>query len=157
MKSVNVKSPAGNCRIFASDKGVTQIDFLEDSEAFEEEETENPILQQAIRELDEYYAGSRQSFDVPLDLKIGTEFQREAWEKLREIPYGTTISYGEQAKAMGRPKAVRAVGGANGRNPIPVIIPCHRVVSSLGKLHGFSGGLDLKRYLLSVEGLSVPE
>lgn len=163
MKSVTMNSPAGSCRIYASDKGVTQIDFIEKGEELEKEkeeeveETDHPHLLQAVRELNEYYAGTRKSFEVPLDLKIGTEFQREAWQKLREIPYGTTISYGEQAKAMGRPKAVRAVGGANGRNPIPVIIPCHRVVSSLGKLHGFSGGLDLKRYLLAVEGLSVPD
>jgi methylated-DNA-[protein]-cysteine S-methyltransferase len=157
MKSVTMNSPAGSCRIFASDQGVTQIDFLEGNDTFGDEETDHPILLQAVRELKEYYAGTRKKFDVPLDLRIGTAFQREAWDKLREIPYGTTLSYGEQAKAMGRPKAVRAVGGANGKNPIPVIIPCHRVVSSLGKLHGFSGGLDLKRYLLSVEGLSIPK
>ncbi|RYZ53365.1 MAG: methylated-DNA--[protein]-cysteine S-methyltransferase, partial [Proteobacteria bacterium] len=112
MKSVTMNSPAGSCRIFASDIGVTQIDFLEGADAELDGDTENPILQQAVRELREYYAGTRKSFDVPLDLKIGTEFQREAWQKLREIPYGTTMSYGEQAKAMGRPKAVRAVGGA---------------------------------------------
>ncbi len=154
-KSVCVHSPAGCMRIFASEQGVTQIDFLEIEEA--EEKTDDPILLQAIAELHEYFAGKRRDFAVPIDLQIGTPFQREAWERLRAIPYGKTMSYGEQARAMGRPKAVRAVGGANGKNPIPVIIPCHRVLSSLGKLHGFSGGLDLKRYLLNVEGLSVPK
>lgn len=153
MKSVTVHSPVGCMKIYASEQGVTQIDFLEQEES--EETTDDPILLQVISELHEYFAGARKDFDVAIDLQIGTTFQREAWERLRAIPYGTTISYGEQAATMGRPKAVRAVGGANGKNPIPVIIPCHRVLSSQGKLHGFSGGLDLKRYLLNVEGLSV--
>ena len=155
MKSVCIHSPAGCMRIYASERGVTQIDFLEALEP--EETTDDPILLQAISELHEYFAGERKDFSVAIDLQTGTPFQREAWDRLRAIPYGKTISYGEQAAAMGRPKAVRAVGGANGKNPIPVIVPCHRVLSSLGKLHGFSGGLDLKRYLLNVEGLSVPK
>lgn len=155
MKSVCIQSPAGSLRIYASDKGVTQIDFLETDAP--EEATDDPILLQAITELREYFAGTRRVFELPIDLQSGTAFQREAWEKLRAIPYGTTMSYGAQAAAMGKPKAVRAVGGANGKNPLPVIIPCHRVVSSLGKLHGFSGGIELKRYLLGVEGLSIPE
>lgn len=155
MKSVCIQSPAGCMRIYASEQGVTQIDFLDEEEP--EESTDDPILLQALSELHEYFAGERKDFDVALDLQIGTPFQKEAWDMLRAIPYGKTMSYGQQAAAMGRPKAVRAVGGANGKNPIPVIIPCHRVISSLGKLHGFSSGLDLKRYLLNVEGLSVPK
>lgn len=155
MKSVFVHSSAGNMRIYASEQGVTQIDFLEDDGP--EESTDDPILLQAIMELREYFSGQRKDFEVAIDLQIGTAFQREAWDMLRAIPYGKTMSYGQQAAAMGRPKAMRAVGGANGKNPIPVIIPCHRVISSLGKLHGFSSGLDLKRYLLKVEGLIVPK
>ncbi|RZA10946.1 MAG: methylated-DNA--[protein]-cysteine S-methyltransferase [Proteobacteria bacterium] len=143
----------GSLRVFASDKGVTQIDFLEEIEP--SEITRHPILKQALAELEEYFAGQRRVFDVPLDLQVGTDFQREAWERLKSIPYGQTISYGEQAKSMGRPKAFRAVGGANGKNPLPVIIPCHRVVNSLGKLHGFAGGVAMKRYLLRVEGLNL--
>ncbi len=153
MKSVCIKSLGGSMRIYASSEGVTQIDCLAiDSPP---EATDDPILLQAIAELQQYFEGQRQTFDVPIDLKIGTAFQREAWATLRKIPYGQTMSYGEQAKAMGRPKAMRAVGAANGRNPLPVIIPCHRVISSLGKLHGFSGGIELKKTLLAIEGLMI--
>ena len=155
MKSVCISSEAGCLRIFATARGVTQIDFLEIDEP--EETTDDPILQQAIRELREYFAGVRKKFEVAIDLQGGTAFQREAWAMLCRIPYGQTLSYGAQAKAMGKPKAVRAVGGANGRNPLPVIIPCHRVISSAGKLHGFSSGIALKRYLLAIEGLLIPE
>jgi len=158
MKSVLMKSPGGCLRIYASALGVTQIDFLDDDlgEGKADGITDDPILLQAVMELGEYFAGKRRAFEVAVDLQKGTAFQREAWEILRAIPYGQTISYGDQAKAMGRPKAVRAVGGANGRNPLPILVPCHRVVSSAGKLHGFSGGLAIKRFLLAVEGLTVP-
>lgn len=102
--------------------------------------------------------GGKPASDLPpLDVSRGTEFQQQVWEAMRKIGFGRTSTYGELAKAIGRPKAVRAVGGACGANPIPVLIPCHRVVAGGGKLGGFSGGLDWKRRLLGAEGLLVPE
>ncbi|NBT38103.1 MAG: methylated-DNA--[protein]-cysteine S-methyltransferase, partial [Actinobacteria bacterium] len=108
----------------------------------------------AEKELREYFSGRRQKFTVKLDLD-GTEFQRTAWEAMRRIPFGSTISYGDQAKAIGKPKAFRAVGSANGRNPVPIIVPCHRVLASDGSLGGYSLGLSMKRRLLALEGVSV--
>ena len=104
----------------------------------------------AIRQLDEYFAGQRKEFDLPMSLE-GTEFQLLVLEELKQIPYGETTSYGDIAKRIGRPKAVRAVGAANGRNPIPIIVPCHRVIGSTGDLTGFGGGLDTKTALLRLE------
>lgn len=112
--------------------------------------TMHPVLMQAIRELREYFAGDRQTFDVPLD-PVGTPFQQRAWIALREIPYGATVSYGEQARRLGDAKMARAVGAANGRNPISIIVPCHRVIGSTGKLTGFGGGLGNKDWLLRHE------
>ena len=103
-----------------------------------------------IKQLDEYFGGSRQGFDLPLR-PGGTEFQRRVWQALQHIPYGETWSYGELAKYIGNPNASRAVGAANGINPIPVIIPCHRVIGSNGKLTGFGGGLETKAFLLTLE------
>jgi methylated-DNA-[protein]-cysteine S-methyltransferase len=104
----------------------------------------------AATQLAEYFAGTRTTFDLPLDL-IGTPFQRTVWHALREIPYGETVSYGELAQRLGRPSAARAVGLANGRNPIGIIVPCHRVVGSSGDLTGYGGGLARKRHLLDFE------
>jgi methylated-DNA-[protein]-cysteine S-methyltransferase len=101
-------------------------------------------------QLDEYFAGKRQEFDLPL-APAGTDFQCQVWQGLQEIPFGETWSYGELARHVGRPKASRAVGAANGLNPIPVIIPCHRVIGSNGKLTGFGGGLETKSFLLKLE------
>jgi methylated-DNA-[protein]-cysteine S-methyltransferase len=115
----------------------------------------HPILELCLRQLDEYFAGERTGFDVPLDL-VGTDFQRAAWLSLATIPYGETVSYGEQARRLGRPKAARAVGAANGRNPISIILPCHRVVGRDGALTGFAGGLDVKRALLEQERAVLP-
>jgi len=109
-----------------------------------------PLLHRAARELNEYFAGQRRSFDLPLRTE-GTAFQQAAWAALRQIPYGETRSYAAQAAAIGRPKAVRAVGQANHRNPIAILIPCHRVVGSDGKLTGYGGGLDMKAFLLALE------
>ena len=108
------------------------------------------VLATARRELEEYFAGTRTEFDVPLD-PIGTEFQLRAWQVLSTIPYGRTITYGEQATRLGGPERSRAVGAANGRNPISIIVPCHRVVGSTGKLTGFAGGLGTKAWLLRHE------
>ena len=108
------------------------------------------IIDEAARQLGEYFDGGRTDFDVPLD-PVGTEFQREAWWALQQIPYGETVSYGEQAARMGDRNKARAVGAANGRNPISIIVPCHRVVGSNGSLTGFAGGVDTKQYLLDHE------
>lgn len=108
------------------------------------------VLDEAARQLDDYFTGIRTSFDLPLDL-VGTAFQLQAWQALAEIPYGTTVSYAQQAARIGRPAAVRAVGAANGRNPVPIVLPCHRIVGSDGSLTGFGGGLALKRRLLDLE------
>ncbi len=108
------------------------------------------ILQQAAEELEAYFEGTRRSFDVPLD-PVGTPFQQQAWAALRTIPYGETVSYGEQAERLGDRRKARAVGAANGRNPISIIVPCHRVVGSNGALTGFAGGLDVKAWLLDHE------
>ena len=106
------------------------------------------------RELDEYFAGSRRKFSVPVDLSCGTGFQREVWQGIASIPYGQWLSYGELASRLGRPKAVRAVGSACGANPVPLLIPCHRVLASGGRIGGFGSGLDRKRSLLSLEGIA---
>jgi methylated-DNA-[protein]-cysteine S-methyltransferase len=105
----------------------------------------------ASAQLREYFAGRRREFDLAL-LMPGTAFQRAVWSTLRLIPYGTTISYAELARRVGKPRAVRAVGSANGSNPLPIVVPCHRVIGSDGSLTGFGGGLDLKHQLLSLEG-----
>ncbi len=112
-----------------------------------------PVLKETATQLDEYFAGERTDFDVPMELD-GTDFQREVWSELTRIPYGETISYGELARRVGRPSAPRAVGQANGRNPIPVIVPCHRVLASNG-IGGYGGGLKVKRQLLAVEGVTA--
>ena len=109
------------------------------------------LLARTRQELAEYFAATRTTFDIPLD-PPGTAFQRRVWDALRAIPYGTTLSYGELARRLGDPRATRAVGAANGRNPIPIIVPCHRVVGANGALTGFGGGLDRKRWLLEHEG-----
>ncbi|HNS88323.1 MAG TPA: methylated-DNA--[protein]-cysteine S-methyltransferase [Parvularculaceae bacterium] len=114
------------------------------------------ILDQTRRELDQYFAGARKAFDVPFAPNEGTEFQRKVWKALTRIPFGKTVSYGFIAKQIGLPKAVRAVGAANGANPIPIIVPCHRVIGADGSLTGFGGGLDRKRYLLGLEREEAP-
>lgn len=108
-------------------------------------------LDEAARQLAEYFAGQRRSFDLALDLR-GTEFQRSVWLALAEIPFGETVSYGEMAERVGHPGAARAVGAANGRNPVAIVLPCHRVIGSNGSLVGFGGGLPAKRLLLELEG-----
>lgn len=105
---------------------------------------------EAVRQLDEYFHGSRTRFELKLAPK-GTEFQRAVWHALEEVPYGQTVTYGEIARRIGKPSAVRAVGAANGANPIPIVVPCHRVVGADGTLTGYGGGLDIKRALLTIE------
>ena len=115
------------------------------------ERPDDPILQAAARQLHEYFAGQRSAFDLPLDLSRGTSFQQAAWSALLHIPAGTTTTYGALAARLGRPRAVRAVAAAIGRNPISVIVPCHRVLGVDGALTGYAGGLDRKRRLLALE------
>jgi methylated-DNA-[protein]-cysteine S-methyltransferase len=112
-----------------------------------------PVLKETVTQFEEYFAGERTEFDIPMELD-GTSFQCDVWAELSRIPYGTTISYGELARRVGRPKGPRAVGQANGKNPIPIIVPCHRVVASNG-LGGYGGGLPLKRALLALEGVTT--
>lgn len=109
------------------------------------------VLERSARQLREYFAGQRRIFDLPL-APTGTDFQRAVWMALRAIPWGEVCSYADIARAIDRPKAVRAVGAANGRNPLPIVVPCHRVIGSDGSLTGFAGGLDTKRKLLELEG-----
>jgi methylated-DNA-[protein]-cysteine S-methyltransferase len=113
---------------------------------------EPPVLSEAVSQLTEYFAGTRTQFSLPLSLAGGTDFQRQVWTALAEIPYGKTVSYAELANMVGRPNAFRAVGQANGANPIPIVLPCHRVVASGGGIGGYGGGLDMKRRLLALEG-----
>jgi methylated-DNA-[protein]-cysteine S-methyltransferase len=112
-----------------------------------------PVLKDTATQLEEYFARERTEFDVPMELD-GTTFQKEVWAELSRIPYGETISYGELARRVGRPKGPRAVGQANGRNPIPIIVPCHRVLAGNG-IGGYGGGLPMKRSLLAVEGVTA--
>lgn len=111
------------------------------------------VMERAITQLSEYFAGSRTEFDLPLEL-VGTDFQKDVWLSLAHIPYGKTISYAELASMVGRPTAFRAVGQANGSNPIPIVLPCHRVVATGGGIGGYGGGLPMKRQLLSLEGVA---
>jgi AraC family transcriptional regulator of adaptative response/methylated-DNA-[protein]-cysteine methyltransferase len=121
------------------------------------EEADTPIFRALRRQVEEYLAGERREFDLPLD-PVGTEFQRRVWRGLGEIPYGVTISYAAQAAALGCPSAVRAVAGANGRNKLSIVIPCHRVVGSDGSLTGYGGGVERKRLLLELERrVTAPE
>ena len=140
-------------RIGMEENGVaiTRLDFI-NKDAQEEiiEKQETVLLKEAIKQLNEYLDGKRTLFDLPLEPK-GTEFQKKVWNALKEIPYGETRSYGEIAKIIGNEKASRAVGMANNKNPIAIIVPCHRVIGANGKLVGYAGGLDIKEKLLKLE------
>ncbi len=150
-------SPVGELTIFASDRGVTSIHIGDGPKATiakVKDAKNHPILSLCAKELREYFEGSRTIFSTPLDLE-GTPFQQKTWSVLQRIPYGKVISYGEQAKKLGKSSAVRAVASANGRNPIPIIVPCHRVIASTGHLHGYACGLEIKSQLLEIEGLKI--
>jgi methylated-DNA-[protein]-cysteine S-methyltransferase len=150
------ESPIGELLLTASDSALTGVRFPGTGEvtAAPANDARGPasaVLARACEQLAEYFAGSRTTFAIPVE-PAGTPFQRRVWEALRAIPYGTTLSYGELARRLGDVRATRAVGAANGRNPIPIIVPCHRVVGADGSLTGFGGGLDRKRWLLEHEG-----
>ncbi|QJQ96347.1 MULTISPECIES: methylated-DNA--[protein]-cysteine S-methyltransferase [Halomonadaceae] len=143
------QSPIGLIRLRANQQGVTEIAFL-DSDAEDEIPHPNALTQQGMEQLAEYFEGRRQSFALPL-APVGTPFQRCVWEQLSRIPYGTTCSYTEIATRIGRLKAQRAVGAANGRNPLAIVVPCHRVIGGNGRLTGYAGGLPRKEWLLRHE------
>ena len=136
--------------VTASDAGIRGIDLHGTAVPEGEERPSNRYLRQAVAQLRAYFAGELREFDLPLDM-LGTEFQKRVWDELRHIPYGETRSYSHVAQTIGAPKAVRAVGAANGRNPVPIVVPCHRVIGAGGSLTGFGGGLPMKRFLLDLE------
>ena len=139
-------------RMVASDCGLRAIDFHSTYAVDDAVRNDaNPLLKETTRQLRAYFDGRLRTFDVPLDMQ-GTAFQKRVWSELEKIPYGETRSYLQVAIASGTPNAVRAVGAANGANPIPIIVPCHRVIGSSGKLTGYGGGLPLKKRLLELEG-----
>lgn len=151
-----MKSPVGDLKLVASSKGLTAILWEDDdpkrvgrlSEL--KEDKKHPVLVETERQLKDYFAGNLRKFTLQLDF-VGTEFQKKVWQALLTIPFGETRSYADIAKQVGSPKAVRAVGAANSKNPISIIAPCHRVIGSNGKLTGFAGGLEAKELLLSIE------
>jgi methylated-DNA-[protein]-cysteine S-methyltransferase len=145
-----VPTPVGELTLVASRSGLRRILWAGQAPPERCEDGSCDVLDEAARQLRAYFAGDLRRFDLPLDL-VGTEFQVAAWRALADIPFGTTVTYGEQAQRLGRPKAVRAVGAANGRNPLPIVLPCHRIVGADGSLVGFGGGLPRKRALLEHE------
>lgn len=149
------ESKIGRIKIEESGVSVTKLDFVSDDDKeniIEGSKTE--LLMEIVKQLDEYFEGMRKVFDLPIEPE-GTEFQKKVWRALIEIPYGETKSYGEIAKIIGNDKAARAVGMANNKNPIAIIIPCHRVIGANGKLVGYAGGLELKEKLLELEKRSI--
>ncbi len=157
-----IETPIGPLELIATSAALTGVHFSgrapTGASTAAVTAAEHPVLSLAARELTEYFAGDRQHFTVPLSLPLsggGTPFQRHVWQLLAEIPYSATWSYADLARAAGRPRAVRAVGAANGKNPHSIIVPCHRVIQTGGQLGGYGGGLERKRWLLAHEG-AVP-
>jgi methylated-DNA-[protein]-cysteine S-methyltransferase len=150
------EAPFGVVSVIGSDLGIRYVLFSNDAhpkplERLHISDTDiHESVNDAVTQLDEYFNGARRDFELPLDLQ-GTEFQVAAWNALADIPYGHTASYGQQAASIGRPKAVRAIGGANGRNPVGIVLPCHRIVGADGSLTGFGGGIAVKKWLLDHE------
>jgi methylated-DNA-[protein]-cysteine S-methyltransferase len=150
-----IDSPVGRLKLVASDKGLVAVLWENDKPnrvrlGAMVADQRHPILLDTERQLKQYFAGERKTFSVALDMR-GTSFQKNVWEALLAIPFGETRSYGQLAKQLGNARAMRAVGAANGRNPVSIIVPCHRVIGSSGKLIGFAGGLETKARLLSLE------
>jgi methylated-DNA-[protein]-cysteine S-methyltransferase len=153
--SKTMASPVGTLTLVASDKGLAAILWENDKPGrvrlnIVKQDRKHPVLLKTERQLKEYFAGTRKAFKLPLDF-VGTDFQKKVWKALLAIPFGETRSYAQIARQVGKPMAVRAVGAANGRNPISIIAPCHRVIGTNGKLTGFAGGLDAKAHLLALE------
>ena len=154
-----MRSPVGTLTLVATDDGLAGILWESDRPSpvrlnIDTEDNSHPVLVETERQLTEYFAGRRKEFTLKLDV-AGTPFQRKVWNALLTIPFGETRSYGEIARQIGSPDAVRAVGAANGRNPVSIVTPCHRVIGSTGKLTGFGGGLDAKARLLALEGATL--
>lgn len=147
MSRGTVETPVGPLTIVAGDSGLAAVLFGDEPGASEDS---HPVIAATARQVRQYFAGERRAFDLPLELS-GTQFQRRAWLALAAVPYGTTRSYGEQARLLGAPGSARAVGAANGRNPLPIVLPCHRLVGADGSLTGYGGGLEIKRALLDLE------
>ena len=150
-----IESPVGKLKLVASNEGLVAVLWQNDRPSRVRigelvADDRHPILLKAERQLGEYFAGKRKEFSVPLDMR-GTPFQKNVWEALLAIPFGETRSYGQLARQLGNPNATRAVGAANGRNPLSIVVPCHRVIGSTGKLTGFGGGLETKAQLLRLE------
>ena len=157
--SKTMESPVGVLTLVASDQGLAAILWENDDPrrvplASLVEDARHPVLLETERQLKDYFAGKLTKFSVKLDFAGGTDFQKKVWAALITIPNGETRSYADIARQIGHPKAVRAVGAANGRNPISIVAPCHRVIGSNGKLTGFAGGLETKAFLLALEGIS---
>lgn len=165
--SQTIKTPVGNMLAASTSKGICLFEFMDVEERLASqlvhlektfdckvESGTSPWLTQLKKELKEYFSGERQQFDVPLDFK-GTDFQKKSWDALRKIPYGETRSYQDQAIAIQKPKAARAVAGANHRNKISILIPCHRVIGKNGSLRGYGGEVWRKEFLLKLEGVSL--
>lgn len=150
-----INSRVGMLKLVASEKGLVAILWENDKPSRVRlgemiEDNSHPVLLETERQLGEYFAGRRRQFSVRLDMR-GTSFQKNVWEALLAIPFGETRSYGQLARQLGNPKATRAVGAANGRNPLSIVVPCHRVIGSSGKLTGFAGGMETKAHLLDLE------
>lgn len=151
-------TPLGTLAVWTTPMGVRRVGFDADDLSMPhhtDDVAAHPTLARALQQLREYFEGSRRAFDLPLDLSGATDFQRRIYTRLTEIPFGRTVSYGDLADELGDPGAARAVGQAVGSNPLPVLVPCHRVVRSDGRLGGYSGGLNRKVRLLRLEGLEV--
>ncbi|NVO09402.1 MAG: methylated-DNA--[protein]-cysteine S-methyltransferase [Bacteroidales bacterium] len=144
-----LSSPIGLLEIAGDGQFITSIQFLNDAEP-KQIDKPNDLIQDCIKQLDEYFGGNRKVFDLPLK-PTGTDFQYKVWDRISEVPFGMTSSYGLISKLLGNFKLTRAVGLANGANPIPIIIPCHRIIGSDGSLTGYAGGLDKKKWLLNHE------
>ncbi|MCU7553453.1 methylated-DNA--[protein]-cysteine S-methyltransferase [Alteromonas sp. ASW11-19] len=151
MYTQHFRSACGNVTVSANDDGITAVAFTGNQAPAARP---SPLTQQACEQLTAYFAGQRNTFDMPLAMQ-GTDFQRQVWQALLTLNYGETASYRDIAERIGNPKAVRAVGLANSKNPIAIVVPCHRVIGASGKLTGYAGGLERKRYLLNLEGVAV--
>lgn len=149
-----IKTPVGILEIKTSDEFITGLNFSESKDLLIAEDTENYLIRETKNQLAAYFEGKLRNFDLPISLK-GTPFREKTWNALIKIPYGEVISYKELALSIENPKAVRAVGGANNKNPIVIIVPCHRVIGADGKLVGYGGGLSKKKFLLNLEGNKI--